>query len=132
MGINSLDGEPEETEDEEFISLVLTIFLIVFLVVLIGTIGYRIFGEIAWIDAFHNGAMIFTSTSLVTPVNTYNGKIFSSFYNLLTGIFVLVIIGVVIRKALSEMGISNTGLSNSESSEKRSKSKKHCKCKNHH
>ena len=80
--------------------LILIVLFVVMLIVGIGTIGYRIFAEIEWIDAFHNGALVFTATSEVTPITTYNGKIFSSIYNLLSGIFVLVLLGVILRGAL--------------------------------
>ncbi len=105
MGINNIDGEDEEGGDVAF--FLLLAFIILFLIITIGTIGYRIFGELSWIDSFHNGSMVLTSTSLVTRVQTYTGKIFSSFYNILTGIFILIILGVVVRKALNEAGISN-------------------------
>lgn len=110
MGINNLDGEDENATGIETMSLILLALFILFLILTIGTIGYRLYGKLKWIDSFHNASMVLTATSLITIVDSYEGKIFSSFYNLLTGIFVLVIIGVVIRKALSEMGISNTGL----------------------
>ena len=91
----------------------------IFLILIIGTLGYKIYGKLKWIDSFHNASMVLTATSLITLVDSYEGKIFSSFYNLLTGIFVLVIIGVVIRKALSEMGISNTGLGTDKNTDKK-------------
>ena len=105
MGINNIDGNKETTGDDPLL-LILTALFILFMIITVGTIGYRIFGRIAWIDAFHNASMVLTSTSLVDPINKYNGKIFSSFYNLLTGIFVLVIVGVIIRRSLVESGIS--------------------------
>ena len=105
MGINNIDGEDEEGGDVAF--FLLLAFIILFLIITIGTIGYRIFGELSWIDSFHNGSMVLTSTSLVTRVQTYTGKIFSSFYNILSGIFILIILGVVVRKALSDADISN-------------------------
>lgn len=80
--------------------LFIILVTIMVLVILVGTLGYHIFGDMSWIDAFHNGSMILTSTSLVTPVNTYEGKLFSSFYNLFCGIFIIVIIGIIVRKLL--------------------------------
>jgi hypothetical protein len=105
MGINNLDGRNEKGGDP--LLLIFVALFILLLIVTIGTIGYRIYGRIAWIDAFHNAAMVLTSTSLVTPVTDYDAKIFSAFYNLMSGIFVLVIIGVVIRKSLTLSGISD-------------------------
>lgn len=105
MGINNIDGSNETVGDDPLL-LILTALFILFLIITVGTLGYRVFGRVAWIDAFHNAAMVLTSTSLVTPIKRYNGKIFSAFYNLLTGVFVLVIVGVIIRRSLVESGIS--------------------------
>lgn len=102
-----VDGADETIGQDPLLSIFIVLF-IVFLIVTVGTIGYRVFGDLSWIDSFHNGAMVFTSTSLVVNVDTYNGKIFSAFYNLLSGIFVLVIIGVIVRRGLDEAGISTT------------------------
>ena len=93
------DHEIPSKKDDPLL-IILTVLFIMFIVVSIGTIGYRIFGKIAWIDAFHNGALVFTATSVIAPVNTYNGKIFSAFYNLFSAIFVLVILGIIFRKGL--------------------------------
>ena len=105
MGINNIDGNNETAGDDPLL-LILTALFILFMIITVGTLGYRVFGRVAWIDAFHNAAMVLTSTSLVTPIKRYNGKIFSAFYNLLTGVFVLVIVGVIIRRSLVESGIS--------------------------
>ena len=75
--------------------LIKTLFVII-LIVTIGTIGYRIFGNIQWIDAFHNASLVFTATTIVEPVNTYSGKIFSSIYNIICAVFVLLILGVIV------------------------------------
>lgn len=93
------DHEIPSKKDDPLLIILIVLF-IMFIVVTIGTIGYRIFGKIAWIDAFHNGALVFTATSVITPVYTYEGKIFSSFYNLFSAIFVLVILGIIFRKGL--------------------------------
>nr|QBK91529.1 MAG: uncharacterized protein LCPAC302_01490 [Pithovirus LCPAC302] len=105
MGISNIDGDDEIEGADPLLQFLIVLFIIL-LIVSVGTIGYRIFAELEWIDAFHNGAMVFTSTSLVVPVKTYIGKIFSSFYNLLSGIFVLIIIGVIVRRGLRGAGIS--------------------------
>ena len=111
MAISHVDGE-DETDEGDTLLLILMALFIIMIVVSIGTIGYRVFAGMEWIDAFHNGAMVFTSTSLINPVTAYNGKIFSAFYNLMSGIFVLVIIGVIVRRGLTAAGISSVGVSN--------------------
>jgi flagellar basal body-associated protein FliL len=79
---------------------ILIVFLLIILIVSIGTIGYRIFANMAWIDAFHNGALVFTATTVVNPIETYEGKIFSAIYNILSAVFVLVLLGIILRTAL--------------------------------
>ena len=117
MAITHVDGEDESEGGDTLLQILIVLFIIM-LVVSVGTIGYRVFGEMEWIDAFHNGAMVFTSTSLINPVTAYNGKIFSAFYNLMSGIFVLVIIGVIVRRGLTAAGISSLGISNNSSDNK--------------
>lgn len=113
MAITHIDGDDEMGGGDTLFQILIVLFIIM-IVVSIGTIGYRIFGEMEWIDAFHNGAMVFTSTSLINPIHAYNGKIFSAFYNLLCGIFVLIIIGVIVRRGLTAAGISGTTRSESD------------------
>jgi len=115
MGISNIDGENENVGGDPLLLILIALFIL-FMIITVGTLGYRVFGKVAWIDAFHNASMVLTSTSLVTPIKNYNGKIFSSFYNLLTGIFVLVIIGVIIRRSLVESGISTSSTNNNNNS----------------
>ena len=127
--INHLDGhnKKKDNNNDDILLLFLLTFLIIFIMVTIGTLGYRVFGNLKWIDAFHNGAMVFTSTSLIVPVETYHGKIFSAFYNILSGIFVLVIIGVVVRRGLVAAGISSEP-SSSNNNNNYNHDRKKCKC----
>ncbi len=82
------------------LSSILTVLFIIILVVTVGTIGFRIFAHQKWIDAFVNGALIFTATSLIEPVHTYQGKVFMSFYNIISGIFALVLLGIILSGGL--------------------------------
>lgn len=54
--------------------------------VLIGTIGYHLFGEISWIDSFHMACMILTGMGPVVEMTTPSAKIFSSIYALYSGV----------------------------------------------
>lgn len=78
---------------------ILVILFIIMLVVSVGTLGFRIFAKQKWIDSFVNGALVFTATTVVEPVTTYQGKVFSAIYNLISGIFVLILLGVILRGA---------------------------------
>ena len=84
---------------DPLLTILIVLFVIIY-IVSIGTIGYRIFAGQEWIDAFVNGALVFTATTLVEPVNTYEGKVFTGIYNLLSGVFVLVLLGVILSQAL--------------------------------
>jgi hypothetical protein len=60
----------------------------------IGTVGYRIFGHLRWIDSFYNAAMILTGMGPVNEMTTNAGKLFASFYALFSGIVFLSTIAV--------------------------------------
>lgn len=102
MSMNCLRGHlnrKSERKRDPLLTILIVLFVII-LVVAIGTIGYRIFAHQEWIDAFVNGALVFTATTLVEPVNTYEGKVFTGIYNILSGIFVLILLGVILSGAL--------------------------------
>ena len=61
----------------------------------IGTAGYHVWGELAWIDAFLNASMILTGMGPVDHLNTYAGKLFAAFYALFSGISFLTFVAVL-------------------------------------
>jgi hypothetical protein len=60
-----------------------------------GSIGYHIFGELAWIDSFLNASMILTGMGPVDPMRTASGKLFAAFYALYSGIAFLSMMAVI-------------------------------------
>ena len=52
----------------------------------IGMVGYHATEDLAWIDAFHNSAMILTGMGPVASMGTTAGKLFASFYALFSGV----------------------------------------------
>jgi hypothetical protein len=62
--------------------------------VLIGTVGYRYFGNVSWLDSFHMACMILTGMGPVIEMKTAMAKIFSSLYALYSGIAFLSITAV--------------------------------------
>jgi len=52
----------------------------------IGTVGYRTFAGLSWIDALYNAAMILTGMGPVDTVRTTAGKLFASGYALFSGV----------------------------------------------
>jgi hypothetical protein len=62
----------------------------------IGVLGYHYFGQLQWIDAFLNASMILSGMGQVDPVTTTSGRIFASFYALVSGIFFIAVMGIVL------------------------------------
>jgi len=60
--------------------------MVVFISVAIGTIGYRLSGDLTWLDSFHMACMILTGMGPVVVLEDPAAKIFSSFYALYSGI----------------------------------------------
>jgi hypothetical protein len=81
-----------------FIRRVLLYFFYAFTLILfstgIGTVGYRYFGKLSWIDSFYNACMILTGMGPVNVMETNTAKLFASFYALFSGIAFLSIIAV--------------------------------------
>ena len=63
---------------------------------LIGIIGYKNTGPMSWIDAVHNASMILGGMGPVVIIETFWGKIFSSFYALFSGVIFITSIGILI------------------------------------
>ena len=69
-------------------------FLLIFISVLIGTLGYHYFGHISWLDSFHMACMILTGMGPVVEMKTDKAKLFSSLYALYSGVAFLSITAV--------------------------------------
>jgi hypothetical protein len=65
----------------------------------LGTIGYKLFGRLEWIDALLNASMILTGMGPVDHLDTSAGKLFASFYALFSGIAFLTFAGVLFAPA---------------------------------
>ncbi len=72
------------------------VFGITFCSLLLGTLGYRVFVPCEWIDALHNASMILAGMGPVIEINTFSGKLFSTFYALYSGIAYLTLMGILI------------------------------------
>ncbi len=64
-----------------------------------GTVGYKFFGRLEWVDAFLNASMILTGMGPVDHLDTTAGKLFASFYALFSGIAFLTFAGVLFAPA---------------------------------
>ena len=55
----------------------------------VGTVFYHGIEELAWIDAFHQSAMLAAGMGPVKEISTVGGKLFDSFYALVSGFVML-------------------------------------------
>lgn len=65
------------------------------LAISIGIIGFHHFENMQWLNAFENSAMILSTMGPVDEIKTSNGKIFSAFYALFSGLMFVTIMGVI-------------------------------------
>lgn len=74
--------------------------LIISASLLIGTVGYHTFSTCSWIDAFHNASMILSGMGPVITIDSFSGKVFSSFYALFSGIMFITNLGILLAPLL--------------------------------
>lgn len=61
-------------------------FTLLFLSLLIGTTGFRLFAGLGWLDSFVNAAMLLGGMGLVISTTTTAGKLFASAFALYAGL----------------------------------------------
>jgi hypothetical protein len=80
----------------------------------VGVVGYHYLGEMGWVDALHNAAMILGGMGLVTEVKTNVAKIFSSAYALFCGLIFIMVVAVtlapVLHRILHKFHVDETDL----------------------
>lgn len=62
----------------------------------IGMIGYRVFENLSWLDAFHQAAMLLSGMGPVADVKSTGGKIFDGVYALFCGVILLASTGLLL------------------------------------
>jgi len=77
--------------------------ILIIISVLIGTAGYRLFGEISWLDSFYMACMILTGMGPVTVMETSGAKLFSSIYALYSGVAFLSITAVFLAPIIHRL-----------------------------
>lgn len=70
-------------------------FIIIFISLIGGMIGYHHFEQMAWVDAYVNASMILSGMGPVSTLQTTAGKIFAGSYALFSGIVFLVVIAII-------------------------------------
>src|SRR5258706_5720604 len=88
--------------------------LLISVSVLIGTLGYKYFQHLSWIDGFYMSCMILTGMGPVAEMNSTASKLFSSFYALYSGVaFLSVTAGffsAIIHRILHILQVADEGV----------------------
>ncbi len=69
----------------------------------IGMIGYHVFEQMNWTDAFLNASMILGGMGPVAPLQTEAGKIFAGMYALFSGLVFLVSAGLFLSPSVHRL-----------------------------
>lgn len=78
-----------------FKAIIIGIILIA-IALYIGMWGYHTYEKMTWTDAFVNASMILSGMGPLTPLLTEKGKLFAGFYALFSGLFFILIIGIML------------------------------------
>lgn len=73
----------------------LILFSVLFMSILIGMIGFKIFCPITWTDSFLNASMLLTGMGPVDEPDSDAGKIFAGVYALYSGMVFLTVTGLI-------------------------------------
>ena len=77
--------------------------IILSICLLIGTLGYHVWADAQWIDAFYNASMILSGMGPVIDIKRDAGKIFSSLYALFSGVVFITTIGVMLAPSIHRL-----------------------------
>lgn len=77
--------------------------VLIFVSLFAGMCGYRYIEKMDWIDAFVNAAMILSGMGPVTPMNTYNGKLFAGCYALYSGLTLVLATGLIFAPVIHRL-----------------------------
>ena len=69
----------------------------------IGMIGYRVFENLSWLDAFHQAAMLLSGMGPVADVKSTGGKIFDGIYALFCGVILLASTGLLFAPVIHRL-----------------------------
>lgn len=59
----------------------------------LGMVGYHVFENFGWVDAFANAAMILSGMGPLAPITTEAGKLFAGAYAIFSGVVFLTTVG---------------------------------------
>jgi len=70
---------------------------------LVGMVGYRQLAGLGWVDSFENAAMILGGMGPLADLNTNDAKVFAGLYALYSGLFLILVAGLVLAPALHRL-----------------------------
>jgi len=70
---------------------------------IVGMVGYHRLAELSWIDAFVNAAMILGGMGPVAELKNDPSKVFAGVYALYSGLFLILVAGLVLAPALHRL-----------------------------
>lgn len=77
--------------------------VIVALSLLMGSVGYRVLGDLTWVDALLNATMILTGMGPIDHMPTTASKLFSTFYALYSGVAFLTMMAVILAPLIHRL-----------------------------
>jgi hypothetical protein len=70
---------------------------------LVGVVGYHHLAGLGWIDSFENASMILGGMGPVADLHTDGAKVFAGAYALYSGLFLILVAGLILAPALHRL-----------------------------
>lgn len=88
-------------------------FALVGVTLLVGVLGYHVLERLAWLDAFHQAALLLSGMGPVVDIKSTGGKIFDAIYALFCGVILLastaLLFAPVIHRILHRFHLEDAG-----------------------
>jgi hypothetical protein len=94
---------PMSTFYQRVLKNIILAFAVMFICIVIGVLGYYYTADIPLLDSVHNAAMILSGMGPVVKIKTVEGKWFSSFYALFSGVVFISNIGIILAPVMHRM-----------------------------
>ncbi|MFT3867921.1 MAG: hypothetical protein QM715_05425 [Nibricoccus sp.] len=79
----------------------------------VGMLGYHLFENLGWVDAFANAALILSGMGPLAPIHSQSGKIFIGIYAIFSGVVFLTTVGFfltpIVHRILHRLHLESTG-----------------------
>lgn len=81
---------------------IIIILILLLISIIIGTLGFKYFTNLNWIDCFYNACLIFTTTGIIFEPSSNNAKFFISLYSIYSSVFILIILTYIFTELYNE------------------------------